>query len=200
MIITTQNKYALIAESTFQMTQLFSTSLTEKIGDKETEKARHDIIKKLKFGDWDTDPTSFYHSFKKAKHAMMLTPYTIEDFKQMKTFKLQDYDIGFALKEFNGEISELVAVHNASSISGIGHELVDSAIIEGAKYLDHFDGFLSTLYEKTGFIEYKRDPYNPMYDPNGIFASVYGKSEVIYRRYKTAPIPKEDIQSEELTA
>jgi len=59
----------------------------------------------------------------------------------------------------------------------------------GGLYLDHFDGFLSTLYAKSGFIEYNRKPYNPAYDPKGIFAKEYGEADVIWRHHRSVSAP-----------
>ena len=56
-----------------------------------------------------------------------------------------------------------------------------SAIRNGGRHLDHFDGFLTDFYSKLGFKEYKRDKYDPKYDENGEFKSKYGEQDVIYR-------------------
>lgn len=115
----------------------------------------------------------------------MLTDYTPAELSKMKLFKLKNYNIGFALKNFEDKgYSEIVAVHNNEpEVKNIGNELIQSAVRNGGHYLDHFDGFLSSLYERNGFVEYKREPYNPEYDPNNEFSKKYGKQDVIYRKY-----------------
>jgi hypothetical protein len=76
-----------------------------------------------------------------------------------------------------------VAVHNNEpDVKNIGDQLIQSAIDNGAQYLDHFDGFLSNFYQSKGFKEIGRDKYDPQYDPNGEFAQKYGKQDVIYRK------------------
>lgn len=69
-------------------------------------------------------------------------------------------------------------------IKNIGKELIQSAIKNGGCYLDHFDGFLSNLYSSLGFVEYKRDKFDPQYDPENKFRDKYGESDVIYRVHK----------------
>ena len=105
-----------------------------------------DIINNDKWGK--TTPQEFRDSLMKSKHKEMLTDYSISDLSKMKLFKVPGYDIGFALKDHDGEpFSEIVAVHNNSPIRGIGSELTNATIRNGEKYLDHFDvGILSKIY------------------------------------------------------
>ena len=133
-------------------------------------------------------PQEFYHSLIQSKHSSMLTPYTPEELSKMKLFKLPGYNIGFALKNFQqpNDFAEIVAVHNNEpEIKGIGRFLVQAAIRNGGKYLDHFDGYLSQLYADNGFVEYKRDAYDPQYDEDGSFRKRYGAQDVIYRVHKS---------------
>lgn len=167
----------------YYLSKLFSLQENEEL----TESVA-DLIRRNKF---DTDPENFFRSFQKAKHPKMLTPYSLEELKDMKTYKVKDYDIGFALKRFRDKgYSEIVAVHNAEKdVKGIGPVLMEAAINLGGKYLDHFDGFLTSLYSKGGFIEYKRDSYNPEYDPDGLFRKEYGPVDIIYRHHKSVKNP-----------
>jgi hypothetical protein len=129
-------------------------------------------------------PESFYNSLKQSKHPLMLTDYSPVELSKMKLFKLKGYNIGFALKQFDNKYSEIVGVHNNEDVNNIGNELMQAAINNGGCYLDHFDGFLSNLYQNMGFIEYKRDNYDPEYDPNNEFKNKYGSKDIIYRVYK----------------
>jgi len=115
----------------------------------------------------------------------MLTSYSIPELEEMKLFKLKNYDIGYALKKKDGEFSEIVSVfNNEPNVKGIGDDLMKSSIKNGGCYLDHFDGFLSKLYEKLGFVEYDRYEFDPQYDEGGKFEKKYGKSDVIFRKHK----------------
>ena len=143
-------------------------------------KNRGDVIRKIENNEYESDPIEFYKSLKQSKHPLMLTDYTVDDLSKMRLFKLKGYNIGFALKGGN----EIVAVHNnEKGIKEIGFILMQSAIRNGGIYLNHFDGFLTNLYSKLGFKEYKREKYDPKYDEDGLFASKYGKQDIIYRKY-----------------
>lgn len=179
-------EYQLIMER-----QLISSfKFPEKSGDEfESEK----VVNLIMADDWDRSPKDFYESYSKSKHPLMLSPYTIEDFAEMKTFKVPNHDIGFALKKWkDGTYSEIVAVHNNDSrVRGIGKLLVKAAVKMGGKYLDHFDGMLSKLYGDEGFEEYERYPYDPQYDPEESFKQKYGPVDVVYRHHKSVSSPKE---------
>jgi len=172
-------------QSPYQTKALYHEHLLSIFGEQtinELEDARSIVIDKLSKDEWETDPVSFYHSLKQSKHQKMLTDYSVDDLSKMKCFKLPGFNIGFALKNFEDKgMVEIVAVHNNEPIKEIGVPLMKAAIKKGGRYLDHFDGFLSSFYGGLGFKEYKRDPYNPDYDPNGEFKKRYGPQDVVYR-------------------
>ena len=142
------------------------------------------VLKKIKNNDFIDNPKLFLDSIKKSSRGEMLTEYSLEDLEDMLTFKLDGYDIGYALKKgYDDEYNEIVSVFNNSGIKGVGDELIQSAIKNGGRYLDHYDGFLSSFYSKHGFEEYKRDKFDPQYDPTGEFRDKYGESDIIYRKY-----------------
>ena len=123
----------------------------------------------------------------KTKYPEMLTMYSVEEFDKMKLFKLNGFDIGYALKQRddgNGEYDEIVSVfNNEPDIKQISVPLVNHAIAQGGRYLDHFDGFLSKLYgDKLGFKVYNRDKFDPQYDPDGSFRDKYGALDIVYRK------------------
>lgn len=146
---------------------------------------RDDVIQKINDNDFINDPEMFLDSIRKSSRSEMLTDYTIEDLDEMLTFKLDGYDIGYALKRGDSEeYNEIVSVFNNSGVKGVGDDLIQSAIRNGGRYLDHYDGFLSGFYSKHGFEEYKRDKFDPQYDPTGEFRDKYGEADIIYRKYK----------------
>lgn len=121
-----------------------------------------------------------------SKHPEMLTKYSASELGKMKLFKVPGYNIGYALKKWkDGKYSEIVAVHNnEKDIKGVGTPLMKSAIKNGGCFLDHFDGYLSNLYSKLGFVEYDRIKFDPKY-VNKEFEKKYGKADVIYRVHKS---------------
>jgi hypothetical protein len=125
---------------------------------------------------WDTDVSHFMNSLRKSKKPEYLSDFSEKDFGNMRVFKLPNYDIGFAL---DGD--EIVAVHNnESGVHGIGDLLIQSAVKHGGKRLSHFDGYLSDFYEKNGFVEYRREPY----DPSLVKTQLANKPDVIWRVHK----------------
>lgn len=66
-----------------------------------------------------------------------------------------------------------------SLVKGRGKNMVEEAIyLDGAQYLDCFDGFLPSYYEQFGFVEYKRETN-----------WTEGGPDVVYMRLKNAPVP-----------
>jgi Rad3-related DNA helicase len=164
-----------------QLLNLFSNQINE------NEDKRNDVIKKIQSNDWEEhNAENFYNALYQSKHKEMLTNYNISELNQMKLFKLQGYNIGFALKKFkDNQYNEIVAVfNNEPEVSNIGKILMQAAINNGGCYLDHFDGFLSGLYQSMGFEEYDRYKFDPQYDPEGKFQSKYGQADVIFRKHK----------------
>lgn len=154
----------------------------------ETDSAkREDVLQKISNGDWENpqNPKSFKGSMDKSKHKEMLTSYSTGELSQMKLYKLNGYNIGFALKKKNGGFKEIVAVHNNEpDVKNVGKELMKAAIKAGGCYLDHFDGYLSSFYDSLGFEEIDRDKFDAQYDQDGSFRNKYGEADVIYRKHK----------------
>ena len=175
-----------------QKKRLFETlnqELLFKINEVLTEEQENDrnlVLDLIHKNQYENNPQAFYDSLNKSKHPDMLTPYSVSELATMKLFKVPGYNIGFALKKFENQgYKEIVAVHNNEpNIQNIGRDLMNSAIQNGGCYLDHFDGYLSDLYNSLGFVEYKRDKFDPQYDPDQSFRKKYGESDVIYRVHR----------------
>lgn len=171
--------------------ELFDEQLTEEGGavvEPSVSNKTQAALAAIEQNNWEPpNPKSFHTALNKSKHKEMLTDYTIEELAQMKLFKLKGFDIGFALKEKDGKHQEIVAVfNNEPEVKGVGKPLIRAAIKQGGKYLDHFDGYLSNLYQSLGFDEYKRDKFDPQYDTDGSFQKKYGQADVIYRKLQKA--------------
>jgi hypothetical protein len=165
-----------------RLIELFSNQL-----DEDNNEMTKEVLDKISSNDWEKqNAQSYYNAINLSKHKEMLEDYSVNEFSKMKLFKLNGYNIGYALKKReNGKYSEIVAVfNNEQNIKGIGKELIKSAIKNGGCYLDHFDGFLTTIYEPLGFVEYKRDSFDPQYDEDGSFRKKYGEADIIYRVHK----------------
>jgi hypothetical protein len=175
-------QFRLIKENHDRIVELFEEYSINENNDKKKES----VIEGIKNDDWEKhDPVRFKNALDKSKHKEMLTDYSISELNKMKLFKLTGYDIGYALKEKNNKYSEIVAVfNNEPDVKGIGRVLIESAIKNGGCYLDHFDGFLNSLYGSMGFVEYDRYNFDPQYDTDGKFREKYGEADVIFRKHK----------------
>lgn len=121
------------------------------------------IVKLLTDGDFEKNNTKeFQKSLKSGDRGEFLTDYTEDEYGAMNTYKIKGYNIGFAIKS-DGDI---VSVHNNSGIKGLGSEIIQAAIRYGGTKLDHFDGFLTGLYERNGFKVVDADGWNDDYAPN----------------------------------
>ena len=146
------------------------------------EATRTEIISRLEQDLYSKNPQEFLFSLKRSHHLGMLTLYSISELATMDICKVLGYNVGFAIK-YVGEYHEIVGVHNNEFlIHGLGYHIVAAAIRAGGNALDHFGSpKLCELYDSLGFMEIRREPYDPNYDPAGTFRSKYGELPVIYR-------------------
>lgn len=121
----------------------------------------NDIIFSILKDDFVDNVEDFYKSYNISKRIAYLTPYTIDELKSFNLYKLNGFNIGFAIKQ-NGEI---ILVHNNENIKGIGDILIKKAIKFGGNQLDHFDGGLTGFYKKNGFKFNGNDEFNLEYAP-----------------------------------
>lgn len=124
--------------------------------------SRQAVVDAINSNNFDERAESFFESYRTNKHAEYLSAYSLADFRQMKTYKVNGYDAGFAIKS-GGDI---VSVHNNTGVGGLGKTLIDAAIRLGGDHLDHFDGFLTKLYRDIGFTRVVNvDTWNDAYAP-----------------------------------
>lgn len=121
------------------------------------------VLALIRSDEWENpDAQRFMDSLTSSKRGGFLTPYSISELASMNLFKLKDHNLGFAIKN-DGDI---VSVHNNSGVGGIGEELMTAAVRNGGSKLDHFDGFLTGFYNKTGFGKIVgKDAWNDQYAP-----------------------------------
>jgi len=112
---------------------------------------------------WESpNPQKFLESLNSSARQGFLTSYTVEDLAKMQLFKLPGASIGFAIKDGD----DIVSVHNNEGVGGLASELITAAVRNGGKKLDHFDGFLTGLYQKNRFGKIVgTDAWNDMYAP-----------------------------------
>lgn len=131
-------------------------------------KTAPEFLNKLKPKYTKADPSEFLNIVDKFRKESDLAsanihPYNLDDYKNMQVYLSPDKKSGYAIKNGN----ELVSVF--STEKGRGDDIVQDAIRAGAKKLDAYDinNKLPSLYNKFGFKETLRSPFNPDYaDPS----------------------------------
>jgi hypothetical protein len=151
--------------------------------------SRQDVIDQIKTRDFDTRPEAFKESLDiacKSIHGEYLSPRSLSALKQMRTYKVKDLNVGFALKKMKGssDFSEIVSVHNASVFGRLGMYLMGTAEELGGKYLQCFGDTLNgKLYTAFGFEVYKT--LENIKTRNGKVENLY------FMKLKWVPVPKE---------
>lgn len=153
------------------------------------------VLEMIRTDQWEeSNAKRFLESLSAGTRGGFLTPYSEKDLAAMKLFKLEDHNLGFAIKP-DGDI---VSVHNNSGLGGVGNEMMSAAVRNGGKKLDHFDGFLTGFYNKNGFGKVtdawawndKYAPENWKYEPVNIFdprTSIYANEIKKYNSIEEMP-------------
>ena len=161
--------------------------LTEGNSLEEVNGDRSDEVKSLMKNreNWiHNDYKSFLDSIG-GKHPEFLSKYTEDQLKDRKvdTYQLRGFNIGFGLKKVDDGNVDIILVHNSEDdVHGIADDLLNVIKKFGGTQLDHFEGKLSDIYERNGFVEYRREKWNDKYAPEGWDYSEYGKPDIVYRR------------------
>ena len=156
-----KKQYQALAFEYYSMKNLVGGSIREN-----EEKKISPLLDKLNKDEWEEpNAKSFMVSLYSSKRKQFLTPYTEQEFAAMSLYKLKDANVGFAIKK-DGDI---IGVHNnQEGHSGLGDALVEAAKRNKGTKLDHFDGYLTGLYSRTGFGKVVHiDEWNEEYAPNG---------------------------------
>lgn len=172
-------KKAKFIDMAISMTSLAEINIKADISEEDKKKAYNAVDN----NDFEINNfKEFLVSMHKSSRDAFLTPYTEEALKEeFTTYKLNGFDAGFAIKN-DGDITSL---HNNSGVPGLGSKLIEKAKEFGGTKLDHFDGFLSELYEKHGFEEYQRLKWDDEYAPKNWDYTTYGRPDVVMRKLKT---------------
>jgi hypothetical protein len=136
--------------------------LMEDVVKEDTYENKNDIIEKISTGNWETNADEFLDSVNSSKRVEFLTPYSVEELSKFKLFKLEGYNIGFALKD-EGDI---ILVHNNERVGGLGKLLINKVIEFGGNKLDHYDGFLTGFYRSLDFKLDENDFFLDEYAPD----------------------------------
>lgn len=144
----------------------------------------------------------FRESLSTTYRAFTLTPYSIEELKTFRVFVAvvdgQVKEAGFALKPHNGSaLNEIVAVHKnpkAGDIGKVAEVFMKASKQYGGKFLDHFDGPLSGIYDLHGFGVYDLYEWEDQYMPKGWIKS----EEALDISKKTVYAPFANVEGEDV--
>jgi hypothetical protein len=147
-----------------------------------------EVIRDIQNGNFDTSPENFYAALQIAYndargHGHHLARRKFSSIQKMKTFKVFNYNAGFALTRWKGApgYSEAVALFNSTGFEGIGKLLMEQIRRMGGYYLECFGGFLRSYYAQFGYEVYKELPGIKM--PNGQGETLY------FMKLKSAALP-----------
>ena len=136
--------------------------LMEDVVKEDTYENKNDIIEKISNGNWETNADEFLDSVNSSKRVEFLTPYSVEELSTFKLFKLEGYNIGFALKDED----DIILVHNNERVGGLGKLIMNKVIEFGGAKLDHYDGFLTGFYRSLDFKLDENDFFLDEYAPD----------------------------------
>ena len=143
----------------FLMRDVVSSNMNES----DYNNSSSEIRKLIEESSFENDPAEFYKSFTASAKSEFMSPYTIEDLKEFKLYKISGYKVGFAIKS-DGDI---ILVHNNSGEKGIGDLIMKKAIEYGGIKLDHYDGYLTGFYKSLEFRLKENDVFLDEYTPKG---------------------------------
>ena len=129
----------------------------------ETHESKNEAIERLFNNKWIKDSYEFLESVNKSTKLEFMTPYTADELSEFNLFKLEGFNIGFAVKP-DGDI---ILVHNNENIGGLGKILMEKAIENGGNKLDHFDGYLTGFYRSMNFILDSNEQFTDDLVPEG---------------------------------
>lgn len=125
-------------------------------------------------------PVEFRNALLRAKR-VFITPvsaglheYSLREYAEMRTFLGQQGRSGYAIKP-DGDLVNLF-----SCSRGKGQALLKEAVANGAKKLDCYDGSLVGIYQKAGFREVGREPFDREIGPSVLSGL---RPDVVYMEY-----------------
>jgi predicted ABC-type ATPase len=129
------------------------------------------------------DPASFNAAIHQAiidnPHGPAVHEYTAEEYADMKLFMAPDGSAGIAVKP-DGDIVSVFKNPAKNPKPGIAHEMLITALRNGGRKLDCFDGYLTKLYSKHGFKPVSRVAFDRDYAPEGWNFERDGEPDIVF--------------------
>ena len=114
----------------------------------------------------------------KDEHRKFLDWYTWEEYKEkgIRIYMSQDGQTGYGISKNNMGVTLWT---RADATPGIGKKSIAHGITQGMDKLECYDGKLPTIYEKFGFKEVSRTPWNDAFAPKHWDYAAYGKPDYL---------------------
>ena len=141
---------------------------------------------KMRYNGWSPDwqrgatPSEFIKARNLTTRPGFLSPLVPEDISNHKLFLSADGTVGVAVSP-EGDIQN---VFNNGGPKGAGTEALLTAMRNGGKTLDCYDGHLPEFYTQFGFVETGRMKFNPEYAPEGWDFERYDNPDVVFMGLK----------------
>jgi hypothetical protein len=124
-----------------------------------------------------------------------LTPHTPEELADHQILMMNDGTTGVAV----GPTGEVVNLYNNSGMRGQGGIILDDAISKGANNLDCYDTGdhgLVPFYEKHGFVETSRVPFDPLQAPDDWNYPKLNNPDVVFMALNPTKGYKQEVRNE----
>lgn len=118
---------------------------------------------------------------------------SLEDAKQGTVIKTE---AGYGFVSQDGDIKGVFKA-NKESAEKTGDEVLKKAVKAGGIKLDNFDGYLTKIYERNGFVIASRIPFNEEYAPEGWNKEAHGTPDVVamvYDPYKQLDVEEKRFE------
>jgi len=115
----------------------------------------------------------------------------------LKSGKLIEVEGGYGVVSKDGEIKG-VFKKSDSKEKGVGDNVIQEAVAEGGRKLDNFDGYLTSIYEKNGFVVVGRTKFNEQFAPEGYNKEKHGSPDVVAMVYD--PMGKLNIKEKKFSS
>jgi hypothetical protein len=118
---------------------------------------------------------------------------SLEDAKEGTVIKTE---AGYGFVSQSGDIKGVFKA-NKESAEKTGDEVLKKAVKAGGIKLDNFDGYLTKIYERNGFVIASRIPFNEEYAPEGWNKEAHGTPDVVamvYDPYKQLDVEEKRFE------
>ena len=171
--------------SLFMQDVFRNTSLKEARENSDFQLERDLINNLIASKRFNSNPEEFFESLERARGAISKSGTKYDscllkrdlgslERENVKTYKLEGFDIGFALKKKDNDFSEIIAMFNATGHSGIGYLLIEAAISLGGEYLECFgEELMKKVHRQSGFKVKKENPNVKAPDGSGDENTLY---------------------------